>query len=86
MLFNVLYCAIETTSERDRLALLHEVLLKGSAGDDAKGEPDKSILVQRVEWLVMLPTYLTLNLVEQTARLNPKEPVDSKVLEQIDII
>ena len=81
MLFNVLYCGADSLSERDRLLLLHEILLKGSGGDDAKGEPEKAILIQRVEWLVMLPTYLTLNLVEQTARLNPKDPKDLRVLE-----
>jgi len=47
MLFNVLYCGAESISERDRLMLLHEVLLKRSAGEeDANSFPEKQLLVQ----------------------------------------
>jgi hypothetical protein len=45
-----------------------------------------AILTKRLEWLIMIPTFLISNIVEQMSKLSLKIPEERELIESLDSI
>jgi hypothetical protein len=61
-LFNLLYCDGE---EREKLAILYDLILGPEQSNKKPLKPNDEQLVRRLEFIVIIPTLLIANVIEQ---------------------
>lgn len=80
-LFNLLYC---DGDDKAKLSLLYDLVVGPEQAAKKILKPNDEQLVRRLEFLVMIPTLLMTNIIEQQNKMASKMGEDRTILDEME--